>query len=101
VGNKDHRLKPGMFARVSLVVQKRDGVLLLSRDSLVRKSGPARVFVHEGGRALLREVRLGIKGEQHVEVRAGLREGDEVIVAGQYELKDGMPVKVIKRHENP
>jgi len=100
VGNKDHRLKPGMFARVSLAVQRRDGALLLSRDSLLREKGPTRVFVHDSGRALLREVRLGLEGEQYVEVMGGLREGDEVIVAGQYELKDGMPVKVIGRHES-
>jgi multidrug efflux pump subunit AcrA (membrane-fusion protein) len=101
VDNRDHRLKPGMFAQVSLVVQRRDGVLLLSRDSLLRENGPARVFVHDTGRASLREVSLGLAGEQHVEVIGGLREGDEIIVAGQYELKDGMPVKVIQRQESP
>ena len=101
VGNKDHRLKPGMFARVNLVVQRRNGVLLLSKDSLIREHGHTRVFVHENGRALLRKVSLGLEGEQYVELLKGLREGDEVIVAGQYELKDGMPVKVVRRQKAP
>lgn len=101
VDNNDHRLKPGMFARASLIVQRRDDVLLLSKDSLLRESGPARVFVHDKGRASLREVRLGLEGEQYVEILSGLQDGDEVIVAGQYELRDGMPVNVIRRHENP
>ena len=101
VDNKDHRLKPGMFARVSLVMQRREGILLLTKDSLLRESGTTGVFVHDSGRALLREVRLGLEGEQYVEILTGLREGDEVIVAGQYELRDGMPVNVIRRHENP
>jgi multidrug efflux pump subunit AcrA (membrane-fusion protein) len=101
VDNRGHRLKPGMFARVSLIVQRRDGVLLLSRDSLLRESGPSRVFVHDSGKASLREVSLGLAGEQYVEALRGLQEGDEVIVAGQYELRDGMPVKVIRRHKNP
>jgi len=101
VNNSGHRLKPGMFARVSLVVQRRDGVLLLSKDSLLRESGPARVFVHDKGKASIREIRLGLEGEQYIEVLTGLREGDEVIVAGQYELTDGMPVNVIRRHERP
>ena len=99
--NKDHRLKPGMFARVSLVMQRREGILLLTKDSLLRESGTTRVFVHDSGKASLREVRLGLEGEQYVEILTGLREGDEVIVAGQYELRDGMPVNVIRRHENP
>jgi multidrug efflux pump subunit AcrA (membrane-fusion protein) len=98
--NKDHRLKPGMFARVSLVLERRDGVLLLSKDSLLRESGPARVFVHDKGRASLREVMLGLEGEKYIELLSGLQDGDEVIVAGQYELTDGMPVNVIRRYEN-
>jgi len=101
VNNKDHRLKPGMFARVNLVVQRRNGVLLLLKDSLVRESGYTRVFVHENGRALLREVSLGLEGEKYVEVVRGLQEGEEVIVAGQYELKDSMPVRVIRRQKTP
>jgi membrane fusion protein (multidrug efflux system) len=101
LGNKDHRLKPGMFARASLIVKRRDGVLLLSKDSLLRKSGPSRVFVHDNGKAVLKEVTLGLQGEQYVEVLRGLQEGDEIIVAGQYELRDGMPVHVIRGRENP
>ena len=101
VDNRDYRLKPGMFARVNLVVQRRDDVLLLSKDSLLRESGSAMAFIHDSGRASLREVTLGLEGEQFVEVLKGLQEGDEVIVAGHYELRDGMPVKVIRRHKNP
>jgi len=101
VDNRDYRLKPGMFARVNLVVQRRNGVLLLSKDSLLRESGPTRVFIHDNGKASLREVSLGLEGEQNVEVLGGLEEGDEVIVAGHYELRDGMPVKIIRRHKNP
>jgi len=101
VDNHDHRLKPGMFARANLIVQRRDGVLLLSKDSLLRQKGTSRVFVHDKGKASIREVRLGLEGEQYVEVLRGLQEGDEIIVAGQYELTDGMPVHVIRGHENP
>jgi multidrug efflux pump subunit AcrA (membrane-fusion protein) len=99
VNNKDHRLKPGMFARVSIVTQRRDGVLLLSKDWLVRQSATPQVFVNENGKASRRVVSLGVEGEQHVEVLKGLQAGEEVIVAGQYEVKDGMPVKVIRRQE--
>jgi len=57
--------------------------------------------VHENGRALLREVSLGLEGEKYVEVVSGLQEGEEVIVAGQYELKDMMPVRVIRSQKTP
>jgi multidrug efflux pump subunit AcrA (membrane-fusion protein) len=99
--NRDHRLKPGMFARVDLAVERRDKALLLLRDSLLRGSGPPRVFVLDGGKASLKEVTVGLEGEQYVEVVKGLQEGEEVIIAGQYELNDGMAVNVIRRHESP
>ncbi|UCH07915.1 MAG: efflux RND transporter periplasmic adaptor subunit, partial [Deltaproteobacteria bacterium] len=101
VENKDHRLKPGMFARVDLTVERRDKALLLSKDSLLRESGPPRVFVLDGGKASLREVKLGLEGEEYVEVVGGLQQGEEVIIAGQYELNDGMAVNVVRRHESP
>jgi multidrug efflux pump subunit AcrA (membrane-fusion protein) len=100
VDNTDQRLKPGMFARVDLTVERRDKALLLSKDSLLRESGPPRVFVLDGGKASLREVALGLEGAQYVEVVGGLQEGEEVIIAGQYELNDGMAVNVIRRHES-
>ena len=100
VNNKDHLLKPGMFARVSIVTQRREGVLLLPKESLAEQDGAPQVFVNEKGKASRRVVSLGVRGEQHVEVLRGLEAGDEVIIAGQYELKDGMPVKVIRRQEN-
>jgi multidrug efflux pump subunit AcrA (membrane-fusion protein) len=99
VENKAHRLKPGMFARVNLIVQKRDGVLLLSKDSLLEKNGPPKVFVHDNGKASIREVALGLEGDLYVEILKGLQEDEEVIAAGQYDLKDGMPVKVVRRQE--
>jgi multidrug efflux pump subunit AcrA (membrane-fusion protein) len=101
VENHDYRLKPGMFARANLVVQHRDGVLLLSRDSLLRQSGPSKVFVHDNGKAVLKEVKIGLQGEQYVEVLEGLQEGDEIIVAGHYELTEGMNVDVIRGQKNP
>jgi multidrug efflux pump subunit AcrA (membrane-fusion protein) len=101
VDNKEHRLKPGMFARVNLIVQRRNSVLLLSKDSLIREHGNTRVFVHENGRALLREVSLGLEGEKYVEIVRGLQEGEEAIVAGQYELEDKMPVRVIRSQKTP
>jgi len=43
----------------------------------------------------------GLEGEKYVEAVRGLQEGEEVIVAGQYELKDMMLVRVIRRQKTP
>jgi HlyD family secretion protein len=70
------------------------------RDTLgnARKEPPTIVFVHENGRARRVEVETGISDRDYIEIRKGLREGQEVI-SGSFHaitqvLKDGMPVQV-------
>jgi multidrug efflux pump subunit AcrA (membrane-fusion protein) len=99
--NRDHRLKPGMYARVNLLVQSSDGGLLVPRDALLRGEGPPRVYVNAQGVASLKKVKLGLQGEHQLEVLDGLQEGDEVVIAGHYQLKDGMAVQVRRRPGQP
>ncbi len=55
------------------------------------------VFVVEGGKAVFRPVKTGIRGETDLEVREGLKEGEEIVVGpfkALRELKAGKEVKV-------
>ena len=94
VVNRDHALRPGMFARGEITVARLDGVMVIPRDAIVRTNGEATVFVVEGGKAHLRTVQLGITGGPIVEIRRGLQPGESVVVAGQSDLSDGQGVTV-------
>ena len=86
-------LKPGLFARVELPVGPGSdpGTLGVPDHAVLRRGGLTGVFVVTDGRAWLRWVALGREGGERVEVRAGLIEGERVVVdpAG---LVDGVAV---------
>lgn len=98
----DAPLRPGMFARVTLVFSVNERALMVPEEAIVPQGG--RQFVvrvvkaGEGGAlsSKRQEVQLGNRRDGRVEVLAGLAEGDTVVVAGQQRLQtDGTPVKVV------
>ncbi len=89
------KLRPGMFASVYLQTDTHADAIVIPRDALVLDSLGDTVFVKTGDEAERREVRLGLRSENSVEVLEGLAEGDLLIVAGQDGLADGTPVTVI------
>jgi membrane fusion protein (multidrug efflux system) len=53
------------------------------------------VFTVRRGRAMRLALDAGFENPNHIEVRSGLEEGDEVVVLGQSGLKDRSPVKIV------
>lgn len=103
---QERLLKPGMFGRAEIVVDRRTGVLvapepaLLLDNRLLERSHPGEILrkafvVDAGGLARRREVRLGARKGSLYEVLDGLAEGERVVVRGQHQLKDGQPVQVV------
>ena len=84
-------LRPGTFGTVVLDVVTRESALVLPQKAIV---GDKYVFLAENGRAVRREVRLGLQNADLVEILGGLKEGDAVIVEGNYGLSDGSAIDV-------
>lgn len=97
VQNREQKLKPGMFARVRMVVARREKAILVPSHALISRDGKSYLFVHENGKAVKRNVALGISDGVKAEVLENLREGEEVIVAGLEKLKDNSPVNVMNK----
>ena len=90
-----NRLKPGMFARIDIVHERRTDVVRIARSALLEDDGNQRVFVVQGGKAVSRPVTIGLTNGPLVEVLSGVNAGDPVVVVGQGTLKDGSPVRVV------
>lgn len=88
-------LRPGMFASVYLHTTTHHGALVIPRNALVLDSIGDTVYIREGDVAVRRDVRLGIREQDLVEVLDGLAAGDEVVVLGQEGLSNGTPVTVL------
>lgn len=89
------RLKPGMFARVNIVYERRPDALQLPRTAIVDAEAGPMVFVVDGGKAVARPVRTGLVNGGVVEVLAGVKDGEQVVVVGQNGLKAGNDVRVV------
>jgi membrane fusion protein (multidrug efflux system) len=92
--NPGARLKPGMFARVSLEFGRRDSALLVPEQAIVPRSDGRFVFRVVEGRAQLTRIETGVRRPGEVEVLAGLQAGDTIVADGQLRLQDGAAVSV-------
>ena len=101
VENKDHHLRPGMFADVVVKTGQRSGVIAVPARAVRRRvltGGGVEhfVFLADGDVATMRKVDIGIRKDDRIEIRKGLKTGDPVIVLGNHRLKEGTKIKVQK-----
>ena len=106
IPNQGYRLKPGMYARVQLTLDRRPNALTLPRAAVVELDGKSGVFVANGAAPASKSAQpggnggstltarfvpvvLGIRDADVVEVNAGVQEGMRVITTGALALKDG------------
>ena len=92
--NSDGSLLPGTFADVELAVREVDEALTVPAMAVIPELGGKKVFVVEGGQARARQVETGIRGSDRVEIVAGLKPGDLVIVTAIQQLREGLPVRI-------
>jgi HlyD family secretion protein len=89
IPNGDARLKPGMYARVSVVTSTKKQALVVPANSVVDLGGRRGVFTPLNESAVFRSLELGSEQQDVVEVRGGINEGDTVITTGASALRDG------------
>ena len=91
--NSGQALKPGMFARVRILLDEKTGVPLIPDAALQTVEGNHYVFVVEDGIAHRRQVRVGLEEGAANEVLEGLSPGDRVIIRGHRVVEDGAEVR--------
>jgi RND family efflux transporter MFP subunit len=88
-------LLPGASARAHLQFEHSQSAVLLPRDAVLRNAdGNFSVFVVEQGKALRRQVELGLSGRDGYLIENGLQAGEQVVIRGNELLTDGQPVAV-------
>lgn len=101
VTDTDSLLRPGMFARVAIVYERRPDALQIPRTALLDGDGPPKVFVVQDGKAVERAVQLGLSNGAMIEVVSGLKDGDQVVVVGQGAVKPGATVRIVNSPDRP
>jgi len=93
--NPDLLLRPGLFSRVSLIVDRAADAILVPEDAIVPQGDRHFVFRVEEGTAILTEVGIGKRHDARVEILEGLEPDAVVVTAGQLKLRDGAQVRVV------
>lgn len=97
VANPEIKLKPGMFARVRLILDERENAIVVPEESIVPVGNKTTVWKIIDAKAHRTEVKTGLRRDAKVEIVDGLQIGDTVVTAGQMRLnKDGTPVRIVQ-----
>ena len=88
VANPDGRLKPDMFANVEIVTAGRRQAISVPLSAVLDDGGKSVVFIADGNNYVKKEVTLGLKSEDRVEIVQGLNPGDHVVTKGNYLLME-------------
>jgi RND family efflux transporter MFP subunit len=94
VPNNNLILKPGLFAKVTLYTAGEKDTVVIPVTSLLYEAEKVKVFVVEGDRAKERDVKLGSKYGEMMEIIQGVTEGEKVVTIGQQNLSEGAKVSV-------
>jgi HlyD family secretion protein len=92
LSNPNQVIKSGMYARVTVVTERQSGVIVIPYDSVLKQDDTDIVFVLEGDVAHPRPVQIGLRQANRVAILKGLQPGDNIVVRGQVDLRDGSKV---------
>jgi len=89
-------LRQDMTVSVNVETGRRERAIVVPNDALSAIDGDqASLWLVADGRAVHRQVRLGLRGLTRTEIRAGLRKGDRILADGHAALKQGDRVRIV------
>ena len=98
IPNENHNLRAGMFADVRISKGNSGSAVVVPIESIVNlNSENPHLFVVEAGKAVRKDIKMGISTDSRVEIIEGLKAEEEVIIRGQSSLEDGQQVEVRNR----
>jgi len=92
VDNPGLVLRPGTFGEIILEISTHEDALVVPQKAILSNNY---LFIVQDGKAVKREVALGLQNSTMVEITSGLAEGDEVVVEGNFGLEEGAAVDII------
>ncbi len=93
IPNVNYRLRPGMFAQLTLFFGQQERALLVPEEAVIPQKDKTFVYRAEGGTARWTEVQLGMRMRGSVQIRQGLQEQDLVVRVGHHKLQDGARIR--------
>jgi len=96
VSNENRLLKPGMFAKVEIILSIHENVLTLPVDAIGQYDSQKYVYIINGSVASKKIIKTSIQQNNHLEIISGLTFNDTVVLVGWQNLSDGIKVEVVE-----
>jgi len=97
LNNSNNKVRPGMFAHVILEFGKAKSIVVPDK-AIVKQagSGAKYVYAYSDGKVQYKKVEMGRRVAADYVILSGLAAGEQIVVAGQAKLVDGVSVNVVK-----
>jgi RND family efflux transporter MFP subunit len=94
--NPEEKLKAGMVATAIFIFKDDEEGPVITQKALVGSAKDPQVYIVEGDVAHIKSVKIAYAYGEFIKIADGLSVGDRLVVAGIFNLRDGMQVKVIE-----
>ncbi|KJF28541.1 efflux RND transporter periplasmic adaptor subunit [Clostridium aceticum] len=96
IENKDGDIKAGMFAEAVIAIEESEDVVIVPRKHLRIDKDQYFAYIVEGNIARIVPVTIGIDNGEYVEIKEGLKEGQQLIIKGKEYLVDNEKVEILE-----
>jgi HlyD family secretion protein len=94
-------IKPGMTADLDIIVSEAEGVLCVPKEAVIERAGRTLVMSIKDEKAVPQQVVTGLEDDVKVEIKEGLKEGDEVVITGFERIPEKLGRSMIKVRRGP
>lgn len=93
VANPNKRLLPGMYAEVDLHKTSKDSTLIVPKGAVITSTEKVFVIKIVDHKAVWVDVQKGLSSVDKTEIFGDIKPGDQLVIGGTDEIRDGQPVK--------
>lgn len=90
--NENLKFKLGMNGDVEIIIDQKLNVLTISSEAVMKREDKNFVWLVKNGKATRQEIKIGLTGQEKVEVIEGLKEGDRIVKSQVSKVKEGQKI---------
>ncbi len=99
VREKDPVLIPGVFAKVSIVLEKNTEALMVPNSAVILLGRKKQLYLYRNGISFAKDIITGARDSTNIQVLSGIDPGDTVITSAILFLRPGLEVNLVKEDQ--
>ncbi len=99
VENPEHQIKPGMLVEVKIITAVQDEIVIPTK-AIIGSGQDAIVYIVKDGKAEKRSIKIKEMSTDETMLEAGVKEGESLIIKGQYYVEDGSAIETVTEEGN-